>query len=154
MRFTNFCTTCGAPLERKGWRRRIRGSNCRDCWLRNGRNVRFRSLVVVALMVTAAFGFGRYLRPSPPPLTIKRAANSPLPDLPLNLDELGKRNGRDSIQDSSSSNASADDKVYICGARTKKGTPCRRRVHFAGERCYQHKGMTAMVSLEKLAIKP
>jgi len=105
-------------------------------------------------MVTAAFGFGRYLRPSPPPLTIKRAANSPLPDLPLNLDELGKRTSKDSFQDSNSSSASVDDKVYICGARTKKGTPCRRRVHFAGERCYQHKGMTAMVSVEKLAIKP
>jgi hypothetical protein len=47
----------------------------------------------------------------------------------------------------------ADDEVYICGARTKKGTPCRRRVHFAGERCFQHKGMPAMVALEKLKIK-
>jgi hypothetical protein len=51
------------------------------------------------------------------------------------------------------SNAAAtDDTVYICGARTKKGSPCRRRVHAAGERCYQHKGMPAMVSLEKLTI--
>ena len=44
--------------------------------------------------------------------------------------------------------------VFICGARTKKGTPCRRRVHVAGERCYQHKGLSAMVSLDKLTIKP
>jgi hypothetical protein len=116
--------------------------------------IRFRSLIVIALIVTAAFGFGRYLRPSPPPLTIKRAANSPLPDFPLNLDELSRRAGKGPSLDSSSAAPSADDTVYICGARTKKGTPCRRRVHLAGERCYQHKGMTAMVPLEKLTIKP
>jgi hypothetical protein len=50
--------------------------------------------------------------------------------------------------------ASGDDAVYICGARTQKGTPCRRRVHVAGERCFQHKGMAAMVPPEKLTIKP
>jgi hypothetical protein len=48
----------------------------------------------------------------------------------------------------------ADDAVYICGARTQKGTPCHRRVHVAGERCFQHKGLAAMVPLEKLTIKP
>jgi len=48
---------------------------------------------------------------------------------------------------------SADDVVYLCGARTQKGTPCRRRVHLAGERCYQHKGMPAMVPLDKLTVK-
>jgi len=47
-----------------------------------------------------------------------------------------------------------DDAVYICGARTKKGTPCHRRVHAAGERCFQHKGMAEILPPEKLAIKP
>lgn len=42
----------------------------------------------------------------------------------------------------------------MCGARTRKGTPCRRRVHVAGERCFQHKGLPAMVPLEKLVIRP
>jgi hypothetical protein len=92
------------------------------------------------------------MRPAPPPLTIQRTANSPLSDLPVNLDEVAKHGGTNL---SKSENAgSIDDTVYMCGARTKKGTPCKRRVHVAGERCYQHKGKPAMVPLEKLVISP
>jgi hypothetical protein len=101
-----------------------------------------------------AFAFGRYLRPAPPPLIIHRATNSPLSDLPVNFD--AHANGITGIMNSNNTQASltTDEPGYICGARTKKGTPCRRRVHVAGERCYQHKGMPAMVALEKLIIKP
>jgi hypothetical protein len=42
--------------------------------------------------------------------------------------------------------------VYICGARTKKGTPCSRRVH-GPVRCWQHKGARAMLPPEKLLVK-
>jgi hypothetical protein len=28
--------------------------------------------------------------------------------------------------------------VYYCGAPTKKGTPCKRRVKQAGMKCWQH----------------
>jgi hypothetical protein len=38
----------------------------------------------------------------------------------------------------------ADQPVYTCGAMTKKGTACTRRVKGAGERCWQHKGMPAL----------
>jgi hypothetical protein len=86
-------------------------------------------------------------------LIIQRAANSPLSDLPVNLTEIAKH-GQMTANRNGSSMAGADDPVYICGARTQKGTPCKRRVHVAGERCYQHKGKPAMVSLEKLTIKP
>jgi hypothetical protein len=34
--------------------------------------------------------------------------------------------------------------VFTCGAMTKKGTACTRRVKIAGERCWQHRGMPAM----------
>ena len=43
------------------------------------------------------------------------------------------------------------DVVYMCGAQTKKGTPCSRRVH-GPVRCYQHLGMPPMVAQEKLKI--
>jgi len=105
--------------------------------------------VIVAVIAIAAFAFGRYLRPAPPPLIIHRAANSPLADVPVNFDAIAKGATRETA-----SNSLADETVYICGARTRKGTPCRRRVHTAGERCYQHEGMPAMVSLDKLTIKP
>ena len=105
----------------------------------------------MAAMVFAAFALGRSLRPAPPPLIIQRAANSPLSDLPVNLNEIARR-GAGNL--SKSAAPGIDEAVYICGARTKKGTPCKRRVHVAGERCYQHKGKPAMVPLEKLVINP
>jgi hypothetical protein len=106
----------------------------------------------MAAIVVAAFALGRSMRPAPPPLTIQRAANSPLSDLPVNLNEIAKRGATDPSK--SEGPGSVDDKVYICGARTKKGTPCKRRVHVAGDRCYQHQGKPAMVPLEKLVINP
>lgn len=39
----------------------------------------------------------------------------------------------------------AAEKVYLCGAATKKGTPCSRRVK-GGGRCWQHVGQTAMAA--------
>jgi len=44
---------------------------------------------------------------------------------------------------------SAEETVYFCGAPTKKGTPCSRRVK-GGGRCWQHKGQTALLPPEKL----
>jgi hypothetical protein len=41
--------------------------------------------------------------------------------------------------------------VYICGARTKKGTPCSRRVRGPG-RCWQHRGMPAILPPSKLVV--
>jgi hypothetical protein len=38
--------------------------------------------------------------------------------------------------------------VYFCGAETKKGTPCSRRVK-GGGRCWQHKGHAALLPPEK-----
>ena len=154
MRLRNFCATCGARLTERHWRSLIRGAACPDCWKRSGRAARARSIIIVALMCGAAFGFGRYLRATPPPLTIQRAANSPLPDLPINLSAITRRNEADANRNPARNDAPIDETVYICGARTQKGTPCKRRVHLAGERCYQHKGMPAMVPLEKLTIKP
>jgi hypothetical protein len=46
----------------------------------------------------------------------------------------------------------AAEEVYLCGARTKKGTPCSRRVH-GPVRCWQHKGSPAMLPQEKLLVK-
>ena len=148
---SNFCTNCGARLTGNGWRARLRGAVCDDCAMRVGASPATKLVITILMIAVAAFAFGRYLRPKPPPLIIQRAANSPLSDLPVNLDALAKR--ADTNPDRAVA-ATVDDVVYLCGARTKKGTPCRRRVHSAGERCFQHKGMPAMVPLEKLTIKP
>jgi hypothetical protein len=104
------------------------------------------------LIGIAAFALGRYMRPAPPPLIIQRTTNSPLSDSPP---EAGRASRANSNRDSQNQVGSVtNEEGYICGARTQKGTPCRRRVHVAGERCFQHKGLPAMVPLEKLVIRP
>lgn len=152
----NFCAECGERLAPKGWRAWLRGRFCTHCAQRLGSFAAFRGLVAIALVALAAFCFGRYLRPSPPPLIIQRSANSPLSDLPLNVetDQRAPQGNASRSSDASIAHQSSDDVVYICGARTKKGTPCQRRVHAAGERCFQHKGLPAMLPVEKLIIKP
>ena len=47
--------------------------------------------------------------------------------------------------------AAADEAKYYCGAETKKGTPCSRKVK-GNVRCYQHEGMPAMLPASKLRI--
>jgi hypothetical protein len=47
--------------------------------------------------------------------------------------------------------SAAAEAVYFCGARTKKGTPCSRRVK-GGGRCWQHAGQNALLPSEKLLI--
>ena len=148
----NFCVECGERLARNGWSVRLGDRFCGHCARRLGTFVRFRSLAIFVAMVAAAFAVGRYMRPAPPPLVIQRQANSPLPDTPVELGPVS--HAPDSNRDHKSSVASvANNEGYICGARTQKGTPCRRRVHAAGDRCFQHKGLAAMVPMDKLVIK-
>ena len=156
----SFCEKCGARLTRTGWRALVRGRLCDDCAPGARRINVALPFGVVVVIASAAFSVGRYFRPPPPPLIIQRAANSPLSDLPLNAnDSVGRikqnrKSGTSEIAAATSlQTGSTSELLYICGARTKKGTPCKRRVHFAGERCYQHKGMPAIVPLDKLAAK-
>jgi hypothetical protein len=152
----NFCVECGERLTSRGWRARLGTRFCTACAHRLGRFGFGQPLLVITVIAFSTFALGRWLRPAPPPLIIQRLANSPLSDLPVDLNSStrlpddGKQNAaakQNSISDS------LDDVVYLCGARTQKGTPCRRRVHLAGERCYQHKGMPAIVPLDKLTVK-
>ncbi len=163
----NFCAECGARIV--GQRRWASRQFCPDCAPRFRKAELGKPLAAIATIAIAAFVVGRYLRPAPPPLVIQRSANSPLADAPVKTSgdlrpgqtqsELPPAvanqpviSGEDN-QAAPASTTTANDVVYICGARTKKGTPCHRRVHAPGERCYQHKGMPAMLPPEKLIVK-
>src|SRR5713226_2512350 len=125
MNVANYCAECGARLKRKGWRAWLNGSRCEDCGRRLGKTNFGRPLAVIAIIAIAAFALGRYLRPGAPPLVIERAANSPLSDLPVNLNDTAKSGSRNTNSQSespqtadnpstrqSSSPGSADDVVY------------------------------------------
>ena len=54
-----------------------------------------------------------------------------------------------SSQQTGIKNTTSDEPVYFCGAMTKKGTPCSRRVKSRGGRCWQHSGRTAAAETQK-----
>ena len=122
------------------------------------------------MLACALFGpgflLGRLLRPPPPPLVIEHGAAglAPLPtsaDAARRADEAG---GGKAVSESAKPEPAygpdgtanerptdPEEVVYVCGARTKKGTPCQRRVRGPG-RCWQHRGMPAILPPSKLVV--
>lgn len=150
----NFCSECGTKLLRLRWHFWTSRRFCNAC----ARRLRKDRLVTVMLttmaLIGAGFVLGRARRPAPPPLIIERRSDSPLSDAGTatrsNLQGTNE-SGANSKNVNNSSVSSAEE-VYLCGARTKKGTPCSRRVH-GPVRCWQHKGMPAMLPQDKLLVK-
>ena len=139
----NFCAECGKKVIRMHWHPWTSGRFCADC----ARRLRRQRFTPPAILLLIVFGFGlfsgRAMRHPPPPLILQRGSS-----LPAQLSNAPKTDGV-------STEAVAEAQVYICGARTKKGTPCSRRVHGPDgpARCWQHKGARAMLPAEKLLVK-
>jgi hypothetical protein len=150
----NFCSECGTKLLRLRWHLWTSRRFCNNC-ARRLRRVRLKQTLLATLALTSAgYVAGRVRRPAPPPLIIERRFDSPLSDkeptgtpAPQRLTETGTKQ-----PEATNASPSVEEVVYLCGARTKKGTPCSRRVH-GPVRCWQHKGMPAMLPQEKLLVK-
>lgn len=146
----NFCSQCGTKLLRLRWHIWTNRRFCDEC-ARGLRRQRYLPLLLAALAFTSVGYFAAGVRrPKPPPLTIVRRADSLLnsPEDPGSSITTTATIG----DKSRSSVESPEAEVYLCGARTKKGTPCSRRVH-GPVRCWQHKGSPAMLAQEKLLVK-
>ena len=163
----NFCSECGARIERSRWRLWTSRQYCSDCEPGH-RNAQLRLLLVSgAIFFTLGLIIGRAARPAPPPLIVERGE---LPSVALHSDKGGARptSGPES-QANTVSPANAEpaygpdgtsterptdpaETISICGARTQKGTPCQRRVRGTG-RCWQHKGLPAMLPPAKLVVQ-
>lgn len=152
----NFCSQCGIKLLRLRWHFWTSRRFCNEC-ARGLRKERYLPWFWAALaLISAGYLAGRARRPEPPPLTIIRRADSPLhsPEDPGQSNAATNTTASGNYQNESSKSSvevSAAE-VYLCGARTKKGTPCSRRVH-GPVRCWQHKGSPAMLPPEKLLVK-
>jgi len=161
----NFCADCGERVLRERWRVWTSRSFCPACEKRFGR-AWVRPLVACCLLAGVAFATGRLMRPAPPPLTIERR------ELPMPALLAHQSRGPSSQQGSPSQPAPQTqtpaqygpdgttmerptdpfEVVSICGARTRKGTPCSRRVRGTG-RCWQHRGKPAMLPASKLIVR-
>jgi hypothetical protein len=133
----NFCAECGARILRLRWRVWTSRRFCDNCVPKFRKQQLTASVLVFALFVLGIL-IGRSRRPPPPPLTIVRK------------EIVGASSGAN--ENATVTQVPAIEEIYSCGARTKKGKPCSRRVH-GPVRCWQHKGMKAMVPQEKLLIK-
>ena len=146
----NFCCECGGKIVRLRWFLWTSRKFCDKCvgafvkshWLRP-------SLTLLALFL---FGLtlGRGCRRAPPPLIIERAATTQTPS--AQISSGSNSSGQTSSTTSAPQPSPVLEQLYTCGARTKKGTPCSRRVR-GPIRCWQHKGAKAMLPPEKLLVK-
>jgi len=137
----NFCCECGQKIVRLRWRIWTSRRFCDKCFSAFAKTHWLRpSLSLLALLLFGVL-IGRGCRHAPPPLIIERTA--PLPHSAPSTTAAATITPQPSP---------VTEQVYICGARTKKGTPCSRRVH-GPVRCWQHKGAPAMLPLEKLLVK-
>ena len=126
----NFCSECGERIVRLRWRAWSSRRFCDKCAsrFRKGQLLQRATVIVVVLL------FGVLIGRSWRPVVIPRVAT-------------GSQQGEPTAPPTVTV-----EQTYQCGARTKKGTPCSRRVH-GPVRCWQHKGEKAMLPLEKLIIK-
>ncbi len=157
----NFCSDCGTKIIRLRWYPWTSGRFCASC----SQRLKKERLTLPLVAGIVLFGIG---------LAAGRAARFPTPPLIIERNAIPSRTSSVSSQDASASNGgpgsassnvtvsahpgsqtqqtSSAGVVYICGARTKKGKPCSRRFPEA-VRCWQHKGMPAMLPPEKLIVK-
>ena len=160
----NFCAECGARVERARWRWWTSRRFCASCapHFRRGRVA--VPLVCGAALLAAGFAAGRLVRPAAPPLVVRQAPGAnpaaPLPARDAAAKEPAPKRvapAADAARygpDGTAGERPTDpeEPVSLCGARTKKGTPCSRRVRGTG-RCWQHRGRPAMLPPGKLLVK-
>ena len=175
----SFCANCGERIDRPEWFPWTSRRFCQVCEIEfKGQDLIPRIIVGLGIIV-GLFGVGGYLKSDVPryeqqalkqarrideplsPPTKVEASVAPVPRNESANSAVSGQLQRHSLsstpitQDKLSSagqKRATDEPIYYCSAETKKGTPCSRRVR-ANTRCYQHIGMPAMVSAEKLSVK-
>jgi hypothetical protein len=160
----NFCADCGSRIERSRWRVWTSRRFCGDCAPRFRKAQILSPLFVGTILFVVGLVIGRVARPAPPPLIVERGQLAELKAPPANesepkADAETKTPAADKPEPNYGPDGTAterptepDEVVSICGARTQKGTPCQRRVRGTG-RCWQHRGMPAIIPPEKRVIK-
>jgi hypothetical protein len=120
------------------------------------------SVLLLGVLGGGGFLLGRWAGPQRSPLVVERggAGLNPLPAsvaVPRTAGEV-REGALAKPEPAYGPDGTANERptepeevVYICGARTKKGTPCQRRVRGPG-RCWQHRGKPAILPPSKLVV--
>lgn len=167
-----YCCHCGEQIERIEWFPWTSRRFCETCsaenkiydWLPRG--------LVICGVAFSIFGLGAYLssgkREAPLAVKQNRAETAKPPENPANQKTVSPvtTNVQPLVQEPAVGNQvkplsqqprlepiqaenARKEIAYFCGALTKKGTPCSRKVK-GGGRCWQHAGQPAMLPPEKL----
>ena len=150
----NFCAECGECVERARWHWWTSRRFCAACARRLGRR-RFAAPLALALAVAVSgFLLGRAGRTTTPPPPVERGPLklSPVPPVGGAAPDAKGHEPRYGPDGSRGERPTEPGEVVsVCGARTKKGTPCQRRVRGLG-RCWQHRGKPAILPPSKLIV--
>jgi len=175
------CCQCGATIDRIDWKPWTSRRFCELCetefgiydWLPRG-------LFGIGLLLSL-FSIGNFLQKNDKPLSVASklvVSNAPnnknVIDDRKNAVHPSTNNSVQSLVQSKNATAQIENQaapkvsalktrqtdstatetseiVYFCGATTKKGTMCSRRVK-GGGRCWQHEGQAAMLPPQKLKL--
>ena len=152
----NYCCQCGEKISRAEWRLLTSRRFCELCETEfKGTEYVPRAIIAVGL-VLSIFGFrAMFTEPGAPAsvsataipkTTLKSSVPSVAPsprkaDIVPQTDEAVQDNmpaAAKTIEQPASPAKSSEQPTYFCGALTKKGSPCSRRVKTKGIRCWQH----------------
>jgi hypothetical protein len=152
-----FCCNCGEKIVRNEWRLWTSRRFCALCATEHqGIDLLPRALVAIALLLSVA-AFASYVRR--PEIKVENSfkAENAKPNLRSAALYAANSPGSPESNNSDVSNTTSnltvdpqineqpqpqkrtsDEPVFYCGAITKKGTPCTRRVKTKGTLCWQH----------------
>jgi hypothetical protein len=134
----NFCAECGNPLKpRPGWRPRY---FCRDCAAGLSRRRYFTPLSAILILLLAWFA----LNDRPASVSTSHSSDPANPVQSPPIVSAHHASAEQVAPPPATPRQTAVRERVQCGARTRRGTPCRHLTR-PGERCAQHRGMPSML---------
>ena len=165
-----FCANCGEKIERTDWSVFTSRRFCPVCEIEfKGQELIPRAIVAGGLLI-GLIGVGSYLKSGSSndvrtsltprtlverPISAALPAAAPAPRVeasPVAVPQVRETETALPQVAPARPTTVVSEAQYFCGAETRKGTPCSRRVK-GNVRCFQHIGMPAMVGADKLTAK-
>jgi hypothetical protein len=168
----NFCCHCGEKITRAEWRPLTSRRFCEFCAIEQQQHEMLPKVAMLLVLLVGAAGLTAYFgsgAPAPQPASSAAVLESKgiftttsnrlrsasddevnsavqaVPDASVNA--VANAASPKTMQRRSQAGTSTET-VYYCGAMTKKGTPCTRRVK-TPDRCWQHVGQASMSTLQQ-----
>lgn len=158
-----FCCHCGQKITRIEWNLLTSRRFCEVCAEENKSTTYIQRGLISAGILGTVFGIGsifggasadRANAPAEAPVALKSAAPVAKDQLPpTNFEKqtqspvaVSPQPTAEAERQIASREAPKSASVFQCGAMTKKGTACSRRVKASGDRCYQHEGKPSVLT--------